>query len=174
MIALLMKYAFIVAAAFAMVPWTAAGAVQHQESIVKVNRCAPEANIKQTSTYGAYSRGYYPASGRYYWIDPYGRRYYQYPVRSTTTSNPELAIDFVNTGSKPIKVIDFGLVAKGYVVAEVRDVGTFDTGAEIKHRFGLNQNVFPLGTGMAQCLPLRATFADGTVWTSPHLPHLKR
>jgi hypothetical protein len=168
-----MKNVFIVAAAFAMIALPIFGAAQPDGSIVKVNRCAPEENLKHITT-GDYVAGYYPPHGRYYWNDPYGRRYYQYPVSTTTTSHPELAIDFVNVSSTPINNIDFGLVAKGYVVAEVRDVGTFAPGAEIKHRFGLNPNVFPLGTGLAQCVPLHATFANGTAWTSPHLPQLKR
>ncbi len=160
----------LLAVVFAMLTCGSVSAAQTHSAIVKVNRCDPAENLKQTATYGPYVPGYYPSHGRYYWNDPYGRRYYQYPVSTSTTSSPELAIDFVNIGSKPLKNIEFALVAKGHVVAEVRDVGTFSPGAEIKHRFGLNPNVFPLGTGLAQCVPLRATFDDGTVWTSPHLP----
>lgn len=168
-----MRYVFIFAAAFAMISFAIVNAAQTHGSIVKVNRCDAQENLR-TASYGNYVSGYYPAHGRYTWNDPYGRRYYQAPIPTSTTSSPELAIDFVNTASKPIKDIDFALVAKGYVVAEVRDVGTFSPGTEIKHRFGLNPNVFPLGTGLAQCVPLRASFADGTAWTSPHLPQLKR
>ncbi len=168
------KHVFIAVAALALAPWASANAAQPHGTVVKVNKCDAQENFKHTATYGDYGPGYYPAHGRYSWNDPYGRRYYQPPISTTSSSHPELSIDFVNTGSMPIKDIDFGLVAKGYMVAEVRDVGTFAPGVEIKHRFGLNQNVFPLGTSLAQCVPLRATFADGTVWTSPHLPQLKR
>ena len=66
--------------------------------------------------------------------------------------------------------IEFGLVANGRLVAEVRDVGTFSPGAEIKHQFGLNPNVFPLQTALSRCVPLRIIFADGTTWKNGHLP----
>ncbi len=70
--------------------------------------------------------------------------------------------------------IEFGLVANGRLVAEVRDVGTFSPGAEIKHKFGLNPNVFPLQTSFAKCVPLHIKFADGTKWRNPNLPALQR
>jgi hypothetical protein len=139
---------------------------------VRVNKCDP---VQGTTTISGFTPGYYPAAGRYSWRDPYGHRFYQYPLGVTAhTSNPTLGIDFVNTGTKPLKEVEFGLVAKGVLVAEVRDVGTFSPGAEIKHEFGLNPNVFPLGTGLPQCVPLRATHDDGTIWTNPHLPKLKQ
>jgi len=40
--------------------------------------------------------------------------------------------------------------------------------------FGLSPNVFPLGTGLARCIPLHIRFADGTTWKNPHLPALQR
>jgi len=67
--------------------------------------------------------------------------------------------------------IEFGLVANGVLRAEVRDVGTFSPGAEIKHSFGISANVFPIQTGLPQCIPLRITFADGSKWRNPALPH---
>jgi hypothetical protein len=138
-------------------------------SPVQVKHCEPQQGRTTVSSAG-YTPGYY-SNGRYTWRDPYGRRYYQYPVTSTAhTTNPTLDIKYVNTNPKPIKAVEFGLVAKGHVVAEVRDVGTFSQGAEIKHSFGLNPNVFPLGTGLAQCVPLRVSYEDGTTWTHPHLP----
>ena len=137
---------------------------------VHVKRCEPQQGTT-TITSAGYSPGYYPAGGRYYWRDPYGHRYRQYPVTATAhTSNPTLHIDYVNTNPKPLKEVQFGLVAKGHLVAEVRDVGTFSQGSEIKHSFGLSPNVFPLGTGLARCVPLRVTYEDGTTWTNPHLP----
>jgi hypothetical protein len=115
-------------------------------SPIHVNRCEP---VQGMTTVSGYSPGYYPA-GRYYWRDAYGHRYYQYPMTATThTSNPTLDIDYVNTSPKPLREVQFGLVAKGDLVAEVRDFGTFSQGAEIKHSFGLSPNVFPLGTGLA-------------------------
>ena len=140
----------------------------HPPSNVKVALCKPT----QGSTYvsGGFVPAYYPARP-YYWGDAYGGRYYQPTV---TTTSPELAIDYTNEGTKVAKVIEFGLIARGQLVAEVRDVGTFSPGAEIKHKFGLSQNVFPLGTGLPECLPLRITYADGTKWHSRHLPALTR
>jgi hypothetical protein len=145
-------------------------AIAQSSAPVKVNKCLP-IGPKTTVHYSGYTPAYYP-SGPYYWRDPYGRRYYQYPAVSanTHTTNPTLDIDYVNVTHDPIAQIDFGLVAKGILVAEVRDVGTFSPGAEIKHNFGLNPNVFPLGTGLAQCVPLRATYKNGTTWENPHLP----
>ncbi len=136
---------------------------------VKVSKCLP-IGPKTTVHYSGYTPAYYP-SGSYYWRDPYGYRYRQYPVSANThTTNPTLDIDYVNVTHNPIAQIEFGLVAKGLLVAEVRDAGTFSPGAEIKHSFGLSPNVFPLGTGLAQCVPLRATYKDGTTWENPHLP----
>ena len=55
-----------------------------------------------------------------------------------------------NATSVVMKDIEFGLVVRGTLVAEVRDVGTFSPGAEIKHEFGLSPNVFPLQTSFAE------------------------
>ena len=56
--------------------------------------------------------------------------------------------------------IEFGLVARGTLIAEVRDVGKFSPNIEIKHSFGLSPNVFPIGTGLPQCVALRVTYAN--------------
>ncbi|HUZ50799.1 MAG TPA: hypothetical protein VMW12_13810 [Candidatus Dormibacteraeota bacterium] len=133
---------------------------------IKVLTCNP-------SRGSAFAPGYVPAYypvGPYYWADVYGQRYYQVPLHS----NPSLGIDYVNQTQIVIKEIEFGLVAKGSLVAEVRDVGTFSPGVEIRHEFGISPNVFPLGTGLAQCVPLRIRFEDGTTWENPHLPALRR
>jgi hypothetical protein len=100
----------------------------------------------------------------------YGYRYYQPPVR---TSNPTLNINYSNATEQTMKSIEFGLVANGNLVAEVKDVGTFSPGVEIKHEFGLSPNVFPLQTSLAKCIPLKITYADGTKWKNPRLPVLK-
>lgn len=112
-----------------------------------------------------YVHGFYPV-GPYYWHDVYGYRFLEPPI----TNNPTLSIDYFNVSPKVATEVEFGLVARGHLVAEVRDVGTFSPNAEIKHTFGLNPNVFPLGTGLAACVPLRVTFADATTWINPHLP----
>lgn len=142
-------------------------AAQAPQAAVKVNRCDPVHNpgTAGTTTYVGYAPGYYPA-GRYNWNDPYRRTYYQPPVSPTGT----LFIDFVNSSTDAMKAIDFGLVARGHLIAEVRDVGTFSPGVEIKHEFGVSPNIFPIGTGLPVCMPLRIEFANGTSWTNPQLP----
>jgi hypothetical protein len=133
---------------------------------VKVNRCDPVHNPGSAgTTYVGYSPGYYP-SGRYYWNDPYRRSYYEPPVSPTG----RLYIDFVNTSTDVMSAIDFGLIARGSLIAEVRDVGKFSPGAEIKHEFGVSPNIFPIGTSMPACMPLRIEFQNGTTWTNPKLP----
>lgn len=100
------------------------------------------------------------------WIDVWGRPYYQPGVGGS------LSISYVNNGSQPASAIEFGLVARGALVAEVRDVGTFSPGAPISHAFGLSPQVFPLGTALPRCIALRVKWADGTHWTNPALPRL--
>ncbi len=135
---------------------------------VKVSACNPRAN---TYAYGpGWVPGYYPA-GPYFWYDPWGYRYAQ---PAYVQSNPTLGIDYVNQTQKVMKQIEFGLIANHHLVAEVKDVGTFSPGAEIKHEFGLSPNVFPLQTGLPHCVPLRITFADGTKWRNPRLPSARR
>jgi hypothetical protein len=131
---------------------------------VHVSACNPQLNQSVS-----YPPAYYPA-GRYYWNDVYGQRYYQPPIAST---NPQLGIDYINATQTVMTQIEFGLIANGRLVAEVRDVGTFSPGAEIKHKFGLSPNVFPLQTGLPRCVPLRITFANGTMWKNPHLPAMQ-
>ena len=140
-------------------------AVQTIRHPVRVTTCSPNRNV---SVSGGWVPGYYPA-GRYYWPSVYGYRYYQPPV---ARSNPTLNIDYTNNTTKTMKQIEFGLVANGNLVAEVKDVGTFSPGVEIKHEFGLSPNVFPLQTSLVRCLPLRITFDDETKWRSAKLPRL--
>jgi len=132
---------------------------------VKINRCAPEHNPGSPGGYVGYAPAYYPA-GRYYWVDPYRRSYYQPPASPSGT----LYIDYVNAAPNEMATIDFGLVARGHLVAEVRDVGKFSPGVEIKHRFGISPNVFPLGTALPACVPLRVEYTNGTHWLNPRLP----
>jgi hypothetical protein len=154
----------LVAALAAALP-LAASAQPHP---IQVNGCNPQRN----ASYGAGWRpAYYPYGTPYWgWASVYGPTYYQYPV----ARNGTLGIDYMNVTSRVMKTIEFGLVARGQLVAEVRDVGTFSPGAEIKHEFGLNPNVFPLQTSLARCVPLRIMFADGTKWRNPHLPAMQR
>lgn len=120
--------------------------------------------------YNAYSPAFYPFSP-YSWTDPYGYQFYQ-PAMLPTSGT--LSIDYTNVTSNVMKTIDFGLVARGRLVAEVRDVGTFSPKAEIKHQFGLNPNVFPLRTALFKCLPLHIVYADGTTWKNPQMPRARK
>jgi len=133
---------------------------------IHVTACDPRPG---SYSYPGFVPGYYPAY-RYWWYDPYGYYYYQPPL----ASNPTLAIEYFNAWSKVAKIVEFGLIAHRELIAEVRDVGTFSPGITIKHEFGLNPNVFPLGTSMAQCVPLQVVFEDGSQWTNPHLRALRR
>lgn len=133
-------------------------------ALVKVTACNPALNVSRGPAYVGYAPGYW---GGPYWSDIYGARYYRAPM---STTSPQLHIDYVNVSPKTMHSIEFGLVANGILKAEVRDVGTFSNGAEIKHTFGLSPNVFPIGTGLPQCVPLRINFADGSKWRNPTLP----
>ena len=165
------RFSLGVAALCLVVSAPAVSATLHMPHPIKVNTCNPQRNHYVAT---GYAPAYYPVGMNPYWGWPsvYGYRYYQYPVSST--SNPTLGIDYVNSTEIVMKDIEFGLIANGRLVAEVRDVGTFSPGVEIKHEFGLNRNVFPLGTGLPQCVPLKITFADGSKWKNPHLPALRR
>jgi hypothetical protein len=134
---------------------------------IAVSACNPQRN---TSMGVGYVPAYFPAGPYWGWPSVYGYNYYQPPVEH----NPTLGIDYKNATAAVMKQIEFGLIAKGELVAEVRDVGTFSPGAEIKHEFGLSPNVFPLGTSLVECVPLKITFEDGTKWRNPHLPALHR
>jgi len=137
---------------------------------VRVNACTL-GSPRTTQSY--YAAAYYPVNGPYYWGDPYGHTYHQYALPSSShTTSAKLNIAYVNVTNKPLKEVEFGFVMEGLLLAEVRDQGKFSPGAEIKHTFGVNENVFHHRKGSAQCLPLRATYEDGTVWTSEHLPKL--
>jgi hypothetical protein len=134
--------------------------------VVSVNRCDPQLNAPAAG-YVGFAPGRYP----YAWGDVYGYRYYQPPL---APQNGTLYLDYKNVTKQVMSTIEFGLVANGRLVAEVRDVGTFSPEAEIKHSFGLSPNVFPLQTGLPQCVPMRITFANGAKWKNPHLPALQR
>jgi hypothetical protein len=149
-------------------PASAQTTIPFTTKMFRVSKCDPQANV--TTSYPGYVPAFYP--GRpYFWGDPYGYNFYQPPV---TTASPTLNIDYTNVTHKVMTTIDWGLVANGRLVAEARDVGTLSPGAEIKHKFGLSPNVFPLQTGLPRCIALRVTFADGTVVHNPNLPQTRR
>jgi hypothetical protein len=140
------------------------------KKLFNVSRCDAQANVS-TTTYAGYAPGFYPYARPWYWGDPYGYGFYQPPV---TTTNPTMYVDFTNITNKVMKDVVWGLVANGRLVAEARDVGTFSPGAEIKHKYGISINVFPLQTGLPQCIALAVTFDDGTHYRNPNLPSERR
>ncbi|MBC5799247.1 MAG: hypothetical protein GIX03_11020 [Candidatus Eremiobacteraeota bacterium] len=143
-------------------------ALSHHNPI-RVEKCDPRAGFRAAVYPAGYVRGYYPGYP-YYWVDPYGFRYYQPAPIAPAPAAPTLGIDYVNTSPQTAKAVDFGLIARGHVIAEVRDVGTFTTGARIQHEFGLSPNAFPIGTGLPQCVPLLVEYQDGKVWKNPRRP----
>ena len=136
---------------------------------IAIKRCEPSQSV--TTTPIGFAPGFYPG-GRYFWDDPFGYPYYQRPL--AVNQSGSLSIDYVNVTPVVMRTIEFGLVANGKLVAEVRDVGTFSPGIEIKHQFGLDPNVFPLRTALAQCVPLRVTYSDHATWVNPRLQGLRR
>jgi hypothetical protein len=141
----------------------AAPAVPHASALIHVSACNPALNLSQTGGWGGWAPGWRGGP----WGDPWGATFVQPPV---TTTMPQLGIDYTNISHKTMSEIEFGLVANGVLLAEVRDVGTFTPNSKIQHRFGISANVFPIRTGLPQCPPLRITFADGTKWRNPLLP----
>ncbi len=155
------------ALALAAVPGSASALVQRDP--IHVTDCDPRSGFAGRAYPAGYVRGYYPGAP-FYWVDPYGFRYYQPPLLAPAPAAPSLGISYTNTSPKTATTVVFGLIARGDLVAEVRDVGTFTTGAPIKHEFGLSPNVFPISTGLPRCVPLLVTFSDGTAWRNPHRP----
>ncbi len=143
-------------------------AIHHQPDPIHVEECNPRGGSPPTVAYvGPAFYGYAPVAP-FGWHDVYGNYMTQPGV------SPELSINYKNINpTKTAKSIEFGLVARGTLVAEVRDVGKFSPNITIKHTFGLSPNVFPLGTGLPLCVPLHVVYQDGTTWTSPHLPRLR-
>jgi hypothetical protein len=139
--------------------------------LITIIRCDPQSAAAVAGPiYSGFAPGFYPGSA-YYWNDAYGYRYQQAALAG---ADGTLYLDYTNISPKVMNSIEFGLIANGRLVAEVRDVGKFSPHAEIKHKFGLNPNVFPLQTGLPRCLPLRIAYADGTHWVSPRLPAMQR
>ncbi len=134
-------------------------------ALINVGTCDPQKSTT-VAAYSAFAPAYYPFAP-YYWNDPYG---FQYSQLAPIPANGTLSIDYTNVTSKVMTTIDFGLVARGKLVAEVRDVGKFSPHIEIKHQFGLDRNVFPLRTALSKCVPLHIVYADQTTWTNPNLP----
>ncbi|HLJ83516.1 MAG TPA: hypothetical protein VKT51_05025 [Candidatus Eremiobacteraceae bacterium] len=101
------------------------------------------------------------------WIDPYGIRHYPGDFPS---DEGFLAIDYQNTAKTAATEIDFGLVARGSLVATAKDVGTFSPAVKISHEFVISREVFPIGTEFPYCAVLRVKYSDGTEWRNPNPP----
>ena len=84
-----------------------------------------------------------------------------------------LNITFENVAAKPIRSIDFGVLADGQLITETTDFGTFSPNVEVRHSLDLNPFVFPLPTRTPTCTALQVTFQDGTTWTDPRLNELR-
>ena len=96
------------------------------------------------------------------WIDSWGSSY----TEPGTGSNVD--IDFVNNGSQDAVAIEFGVLVKNTLVAEMRNSGKFSPGVVIQHNLGLNAAA-ALKIKKFRCTALRVTWADGSQWTSPEL-----
>ena len=114
----------------------------------------------------AFVSGYYPQAGNFKWRDVYGSTYHQPPL---VVPGPSLTVHFENVSAMALSEIEWGLVRKGKLIAEARDVGAFAPGGEIRRRYGLNPAVFPIDA-IPHCIALHAMWKNGTTWTNPNLP----
>jgi len=101
------------------------------------------------------------------WIDPYGTYH-------TAANFPYiegfLGVQYSNDAPVAATEVEFGLVSRDWLVAVVRDVGSFARGATIDHEFSLDPQIFPIGTALPYCAVLYVKYADGTVWFNPSPP----
>ena len=74
-------------------------------------------------------------------------------------------IQFTNTNASPATDIVFALESNGVVIGRVEDAGSFADGVKISHTFFDDEL-----SDSQQVAVEKATFADGTVWTSPDVP----
>ena len=102
------------------------------------------------------------------WIDPYGVWHYDIGETVFPSFDAFLAISYQNQAPVAATEIDFGLVARGSLIAVAKDVGTFSTGITIDHEFVVSREIFPIGTSLPFCEVLRVKYADGTTWSNMH------
>jgi hypothetical protein len=108
------------------------------------------------------------AAQRHPWIDVWG---HWHPGPGFPYWDAFLGISYRNTAKVAATEVDFGLVARGYLIAVARDVGTFSPGVLIDaHEFQIARDAFPIGTAFPYCAVMRVKYADGTVWENPHPP----
>lgn len=165
-----MRFVVIVAAVLLVLSVNAIAQQPHQlftKKLFIVSKCDAKANVNTSGGYyGGYYAGFYPGVP-YYWRDPYGVGYYQPP---TTTTYPQMYVNFKNVTNRTMTGIVWGLVANGRLVAEAKDVGTFSPNVEIKKKYGISINAFPLQTDLPQCVALGVRWSDGTRDINPNLP----
>jgi len=101
------------------------------------------------------------------WIDPYGVQ--RYP-NAFPYYDGFLAIDYKNDTKQAATEVDFGLVARGSLVATAKDTGKFSEGVKIQHEFVISREVFPIGTAFPYCAVLRVKYHDGSEWHNPNPP----
>jgi hypothetical protein len=102
------------------------------------------------------------------WINPYG--IYERNLVLFPAFDAFLAISYKNQAGVAAKEVDFGLVARGSLIAIAKDLGTFSPGVDIDHEFVVSREIFPLGTTFPVCSVLRVRYADGSVWLNPSPP----
>jgi hypothetical protein len=98
------------------------------------------------------------------WIDPYGITHYN--PSSFPYWDAFLGIVYENRADVSATEVDFGLVAGGGVIAEVKDIGNFAPGVKIDHEFVVSREIFPLAS-TPYCSVLRVKYADGSAWANP-------
>ena len=139
----------------AAVPAVAAGAP------VSVSKC--ETAMHPFDVSNGYSEAHAPTGSAQNQSDAYGHPYHAPSQHSSRL----LGISFANATQKPITMVDFGFVAGGKLMTEVRDAGTFAPGVAIAHDFRIPKDAY---ADSGECVPLQVRFADGTSWKNPHLP----
>ena len=129
-----------------------------------MTRQTPDSHILVSS---CTAHRHYTMAQAHPWIDPYGI------LRSSSTfrlSDGFLAVDYTNEAPIAATEVDFGLVARGSLVAAAKDVGSFSPGILIQHEFVVSPEIFPLRTTYPACIVLRVKYTDGTIWYNPEPP----
>jgi hypothetical protein len=148
-----MKYVAIAALLLALCPPALAQERQTPGSRIQVEVCHPHRHT---------------AAEAHPWIDPFG--VWHYGRVDFPWWDGFLQVTYRNQAGVAASEVDFGLVARGSLVAVAKDVGTFSPGVRIDHEFVISREVFPLGTEFPYCAVLRVRYSDGSVWTNPNPP----
>ena len=139
--------------AAALIPWRAQAVFEQTPgSGIEVANCDPHMH---------------QPGGQHAWVDPYGV-WHSADVFPLTEGF--LAIAYTNRARQAATEVEFGLVARGSLVALAKDVGTFSPGVKIEHEFVISPEVFPLGTALPECMVMWVRYADGSIWQNPNPP----